>query len=193
MYISSCAGVISSFVEVDSLIEDLRLDVVIRCLRSGTAEFSQPAHTLRAAPARPRHGRGSVPRPIGGPGWSRRSIRTPAPVPSIAPAAAQRPEDRGGRLSAKPGCRDERGARTAVTTTSSVRGRDMFGMNFLWGRLIQAGKLPGRSTTDDGTRNVMCSSFDLRHKARRFRIGRPSDDGTSGRGRHLGIAISRLT
>jgi hypothetical protein len=56
MYISSCAGVISSFVEVDSLIEDLRLDVVIRCLRSGTAEFSQPAHTLRAAPARPRHG-----------------------------------------------------------------------------------------------------------------------------------------
>jgi hypothetical protein len=36
MYISSCAGVISSFVEVDSLIEDLRLDVVIRCLSSGT-------------------------------------------------------------------------------------------------------------------------------------------------------------
>jgi hypothetical protein len=36
MYISSCAGVISSFVEVASLIEDLRLDVVIRCLSSGT-------------------------------------------------------------------------------------------------------------------------------------------------------------
>jgi hypothetical protein len=35
------------------------------------------------------HGRGTG-RPIGGPGWSRRSIRAPAPVPSIPAAGAQR-------------------------------------------------------------------------------------------------------
>jgi hypothetical protein len=33
-------------------------------------------------PARPTHGRGTG-RPVGGPGWSRRSSRAPAPVPSI--------------------------------------------------------------------------------------------------------------
>ena len=48
-----------------------------------------PASGLLNVPARPTHGRGTG-RPIGGPGWSRRSIRAPAPVPSIPAAGAQR-------------------------------------------------------------------------------------------------------
>jgi hypothetical protein len=45
------------------------------------SKFGQTAVEASWVPRHVRgHGRGSVPRPVGGPGWSRRSIRAPAPV-----------------------------------------------------------------------------------------------------------------
>jgi len=42
------------------------------------------------------------------------------------------------------------------------------------------------SIADNGTRYVVCPSFDIQLKARRFRINRPGDDGTSGWGADRG-------